>query len=45
MSCRYHEAALAAGDAADLVVLPEAGHCDPLDLASEAWRAVRTWLP
>lgn len=45
MSRRYHEAALAARDPADLVVLPEAGHFEHIDPASKAWGAVRAWLP
>jgi dipeptidyl aminopeptidase/acylaminoacyl peptidase len=45
MSLAYHDAALAAGDSVELAVLPDTGHYEHLDPASEAWRAVRAWLP
>ncbi len=45
MSLRYHDAALAAGDPAELVVLPATGHFEHLDPRSDAWAAVREWLP
>jgi dipeptidyl aminopeptidase/acylaminoacyl peptidase len=45
MSLRYRHAALAAGDHVDLVVLPGTGHFEHLDPTSEAWKAVRAWLP
>lgn len=44
MSRRYHEAALRAGDACELAVLPGAGHFEHLDPRSEAWAAVVSWL-
>ena len=37
-------AAQAAGDACELVVLPDTGHYEHLDPASEAWRTAREWL-
>ena len=45
MSLRYRDAELAAGDPVDLAVLPGTGHFEHLDPASEAWKAVRSWLP
>lgn len=45
MSLRYHDAALAAGDPVELVVLPATGHFEHLDPRSDAWAAVRDWLP
>lgn len=45
MSLRYHEAALAAGDPAELVVLPDTGHFEHLDPRADAWAAVRERLP
>ncbi|HEX2045653.1 MAG TPA: alpha/beta fold hydrolase [Gaiellaceae bacterium] len=45
MSLRYHDAALAAGDAVELVVLPGTGHYEHLDPGSDAWAAVIDWLP
>lgn len=40
MSEGYHAAAVAAGDDATLLVLPEAGHFDPIDPGSAAWPRV-----
>lgn len=45
MSLRYHDAALAAGDPVELVVLPATGHFEHLDPRSDAWAAVKDWLP
>jgi acetyl esterase/lipase len=45
MSLAYHDAALAAGDSVELVVLPATGHYEHLDPGSDAWKAVRAWLP
>jgi acetyl esterase/lipase len=45
MSRSYHEAAVAAGDPAELVVLPGVGHFEHLDPSSSAWQAVLEWLP
>ncbi len=45
MSRTYHEAAVAAGDPAELVVLPGVGHMEHLDPSSPAWKAVLEWLP
>jgi dipeptidyl aminopeptidase/acylaminoacyl peptidase len=45
MSLAYHDAALAAGDSVELAVLPGAGHYEHLDPGTEAWQAVRAWLP
>lgn len=45
MSLSYYEAAVAAQDLAELVVLPDTGHFEHLDPSSEAWAAVRAWLP
>jgi acetyl esterase/lipase len=45
MSLRYYEAAIAAGDPADLVVLPATGHFEHIDPRTEAWAAVRDRLP
>jgi acetyl esterase/lipase len=45
MSLRYYEAALAAGDSAELVVLPAVGHFEHLDPRSEAWAALKERLP
>jgi dipeptidyl aminopeptidase/acylaminoacyl peptidase len=45
MSLRYRDAALEAGDPVDLAVLPDTGHYEHLDPTSEAWKAVRSWLP
>jgi acetyl esterase/lipase len=45
MSLAYHDAALAAGDSVDLVVLPATGHFEHLDPGSHAWQAVKEWLP
>ncbi len=44
MSGGYHARARTAGDDAELVVVPRCGHYEHLDPASEAWRAVTTWL-
>jgi acetyl esterase/lipase len=40
----YAAAARAAGDACELVVLPEVGHFEHIDARSEAWRLAREWL-
>jgi acetyl esterase/lipase len=45
MSLRYHDAALAAGDPIELAVLPATGHFEHLDASSDAWAAVKDWLP
>jgi acetyl esterase/lipase len=45
MSLRYHDAALAVGDPVELVVLPATGHLEHLDPRSDAWAAVKDWLP
>ena len=45
LSRSYHAAAIAAGDAVDLVTLPGVGHFEHLDPSSDAWRAVTDWLP
>lgn len=45
MSRDYHRAAVAAGDPADLVVLPGVGHFEHLVPSSRAWKAVLEWLP
>lgn len=45
LSRSYHAAAVAAGDAADLVTLPGVGHMEHLDPSTPAWRAVIDWLP
>jgi dipeptidyl aminopeptidase/acylaminoacyl peptidase len=44
MSLRYHDAALAAGDPVELVVLPATGHYEHLDPRSDAWAAAADWL-
>jgi dipeptidyl aminopeptidase/acylaminoacyl peptidase len=43
-SRRYVEAAHAAGDPADLVVLPGVGHMEPIDPAHLAWAVCRSRL-
>jgi acetyl esterase/lipase len=40
LSERYHEAALAAGDRAELIVLPGAGHFEVVDPRTPEWRRV-----
>jgi acetyl esterase/lipase len=40
----YAAAAVAAGDACELVVLEKAGHYDHIDARSHAWRAAREWI-
>ena len=45
MSLAYHDAAHAAGDSVELVVLPATGHFEHLDPGSDAWQAVKAWLP
>ena len=45
MSERYVEAARVAGDRAELVAVPDAGHDDHLDPRSACWAAVTRWLP
>ena len=45
LSRDYHAAALAAGDAVDLVTLSGVGHFEHLDPGSTAWRVVIEWLP
>lgn len=44
MSRGYHARALAAGDDAELVVLPGSGHYEHLDPGSDAWGTVTAWL-
>ncbi len=44
MSRSYHAAARAAGDPADLVVLPAIGHMEHIDPSSMAWRVALGWL-
>jgi fermentation-respiration switch protein FrsA (DUF1100 family) len=43
-SVHYAEAARAAGDAVELVVVPGAGHMDFVDPASAAFGAFVSWL-
>lgn len=45
MSLDYYEAAIAAGDPAELVVLPGTGHFEHIDPRTEAWAAVKDRLP
>jgi acetyl esterase/lipase len=45
LSRDYHAAAVAVGDAVDLVTLPGVGHYEHLDPGSTPWRAVIEWLP
>jgi acetyl esterase/lipase len=40
----YAEAAVAAGDPCQLVVLPDTGHFEHIDASSSAWRTARDWL-
>ena len=40
----YAEAARAAGDAVDLIELPEADHFDVIEATDPAWSAVVNWL-
>jgi acetyl esterase/lipase len=44
LSTAYAEAAGAAGDDVDLIVLPGVGHLELIDPAHEAWRTVVAWL-
>jgi len=44
MSERFAERARAAGDAVDLVVVPEEEHMGHLDPGNELWRAALAWL-
>jgi hypothetical protein len=43
-SLEFHAAALAAGDACDLVVAEHNGHFEHVDPASGAWATVTRWL-
>jgi len=45
MSLHYHDAALAAGDPVELVILPATGHFEHVDPRSDAWEVVKDWLP
>jgi acetyl esterase/lipase len=40
----YADAAVAAGDACELRVLPRTGHFEHIDAGSHAWRSAREWL-
>jgi acetyl esterase/lipase len=40
----YAEAAVAAGDPCELVVLRDTGHFEHIDSRSDAWRVARDWL-
>jgi hypothetical protein len=44
MSRDHAVAASAAGDRADLAVIPGAGHPETIDPESRAWRAAAAWL-
>ena len=44
MATGFAERARAAGDEAEAMVVPGAGHFDHLDAQSEAWRVAREWL-
>jgi pimeloyl-ACP methyl ester carboxylesterase len=44
MSRDHAEAARAAGDAVELVVVPGAGHAEMIDPESCAWQAAAAWL-
>lgn len=44
MSRAYAHAARAGGDPVELVELPDDGHFEHIDPASEAWKAVTAWL-
>jgi dipeptidyl aminopeptidase/acylaminoacyl peptidase len=44
MSRDHAAAASAAGDRADLAVIPGAGHPETIDPESRAWRAAAEWL-
>ena len=43
-SLEFHAAAVAAGDACDLVVAERDGHFEHIDPASAAWATVTRWL-
>jgi pimeloyl-ACP methyl ester carboxylesterase len=44
VSAAYAEAARAAGDEVELVVVPDEGHFGHVDVANPLWRAVTEWI-